>query len=132
EAISGYENVAGGREKSGSWWPESEGIARQFRLLYRIWRSRSEWRHHHALVVKDRPDYRFVLGEKGEVLEIVAEPRRIANRIVEESMIAANLFAARVLRDKLGFGIFNVHTAFCPAIAGRLASLLKWPGLHFV
>ncbi|QUJ00301.1 hypothetical protein KCP73_26500 [Salmonella enterica subsp. enterica] len=37
---------------------------------------------------------------KGEVLDIVAEPRRIANRIVEESMIAANLCAARVLRDK--------------------------------
>ncbi len=43
---------------------------------------------------KDRPDYRFVLGEKGEVLDIVAEPRRIANRIVEESMIAANICAA--------------------------------------
>ncbi|MCS6037877.1 hypothetical protein LNQ52_27820 [Klebsiella pneumoniae subsp. pneumoniae] len=47
---------------------------------------RSEWRQTHALVFKDRPDYRFVLGEKGEVLDIVAEPRRIANRIVEESM----------------------------------------------
>ena len=46
------------------------------------------------------------------MLDIVAEPRRIANRIVEESMIAANICAARVLRDKLGFGVYNVHTGF--------------------
>lgn len=71
-----------------------------------------------------------MLGEKGEVLNIVAEPRRIANRIVEESMIAANLCAARVLRDKLGFGIYNVHTGFDPANADALAALLKTHGLH--
>ncbi|MDK7113358.1 RNB domain-containing ribonuclease, partial [Bifidobacterium breve] len=73
---------------------------------------------------KDRPDYRFILGEKGEVLDIVAEPRRIANRIVEEAMIAANICAARVLRDKLGFGIYNVHMGFDPANADALAALL--------
>jgi exoribonuclease-2 len=49
------------------------------------------------------------------VLDIVAEPRRIANRIVEEAMISANICAARVLRDKLGFGVYNVHTGFDPA-----------------
>ncbi|STJ29673.1 exoribonuclease II [Escherichia coli] len=87
-------------------------------------------RHNHALVFKDRPDYRFILGEKGEVLDIVAEPRRIANRIVEEAMIAANICAARVLRDKLGFGIYNVHMGFDPANADALAALLKTHGLH--
>jgi exoribonuclease-2 len=81
-------------------------------------------------VFKDRPDYRFVLGEKGEVLDIVAEPRRIANRIVEESMIAANICAARVLRDKLGFGVYNVHTGFDPANTEQLAALLKTHDVH--
>lgn len=69
-------------------------------------------------------------GEKGEVLDIVAEPRRIANRIVEEAMIAANICAARVLRDKIGFGIYNVHMGFDPANADALAALLKTHGLH--
>lgn len=125
-----YDNVSDWLENSGTWQPDNEGIAQQIRLLHRICLSRGEWRHHHALVFKDRPDYRFVLGEKGEVLDIVAEPRRIANRIVEESMIAANLCAARVLRDKLGFGIYNVHTGFDPANAEALAALLKTHGLH--
>lgn len=122
-----YDNVSDWLENNGTWQPDNEGIAQQIRLLHRICLSRSEWRHHHALVFKDRPDYRFVLGEKGEVLDIVAEPRRIANRIVEESMIAANLCAARVLRDKLGFGIYNVLD---PANADALAALLKTHGLH--
>ncbi|NQF19312.1 voltage-gated ClC-type chloride channel ClcB, partial [Enterobacter hormaechei] len=70
------------------------------------------------------------LGEKGEVLNIVAEPRRIANRIVEEAMISANICAARVLRDKLGFGIYNVHTGFDPANTEALAALLKTHDVH--
>ncbi|QMI05303.1 exoribonuclease II [Citrobacter sp. RHB25-C09] len=125
-----YDNVSDWLENTGSWQPESEEIAHQIRLLHRICLSRGEWRHHHALVFKDRPDYRFILGEKGEVLDIVAEPRRTANRIVEEAMIAANICAARVLRDKLGFGIYNVHLGFDPANADALAALLQSHGMH--
>jgi len=125
-----YDEVSDWLEGTGSWTPESDAIAAQIRLLHRICLARSEWRTTHALVFKDRPDYRFVLGEKGEVLDIVAEPRRIANRIVEESMIAANICAARVLRDKLGFGIYNIHMGFDPANGEALAALLKTHGMH--
>lgn len=125
-----YDDVSGWLENTGDWQPENDAIARQIRLLHRICLLRGEWRQHHALVFKDRPDYRFILGEQGEVLDIVAEPRRIANRIVEEAMIAANICAARVLRDQIGFGIYNVHTGFDPANTGALAALLKTHGLH--
>ncbi|MEH0884962.1 exoribonuclease II [Enterobacter sp. UNJFSC 003] len=125
-----YDAVSDWLEETGSWKPESDAIAAQIRLLQRICLNRSEWRKTHALVFKDRPDYRFVLGEKGEVLDIVAEPRRIANRIVEEAMISANICAARVLRDKLGFGIYNVHTGFDPANTDALAALLKTHDVH--
>lgn len=125
-----YDNVSDWLENTGSWKPESDAIAAQIRLLHRICLNRGEWRKTHALVFKDRPDYRFVLGEKGEVLDIVAEPRRIANRIVEEAMIAANICAARVLRDRLGFGIYNVHTGFDPANTEALAALLKNHDVH--
>jgi exoribonuclease-2 len=74
-----YDDVSDWLENAGSWKPENEAIADQIRLLHRVCLSRSEWRKTHALVFKDRPDYRFILGEKGEVLNIVAEPRRIAN-----------------------------------------------------
>ncbi|MBS0863744.1 exoribonuclease II [Enterobacter mori] len=125
-----YDDVSDWLENTGTWQPENDGIAAQIRLLHRVCLNRSEWRKTHALVFKDRPDYRFVLGEKGEVLNIVAEPRRIANRIVEEAMISANICAARVLRDKLGFGIYNVHTGFDPANTEALAALLKTHDVH--
>ncbi|WP_202303675.1 exoribonuclease II [Dryocola clanedunensis] len=124
-----YDEVSDWLEDKGEWQPQNDEIAQQIRLLQRVCLSRGEWRHNHALVFKDRPDYRFVLGEKGEVLDIVAEPRRIANRIVEEAMIAANVCAAIVLREKLGFGIYNVHTGFDPANTEQLATMLAGHGL---
>ncbi|EOC1338717.1 exoribonuclease II [Cronobacter dublinensis] len=125
-----YDDVSNWLEEKGDWQPASDAIAAQIRLLQQVCQRRSAWRTEHALVFKDRPDYRFVLGEKGEVLDIVAEPRRIANRIVEESMIAANICAARVLRDKLGFGVYNVHAGFDPASTEQLATLLQSHGMH--
>ncbi|WLI77492.1 exoribonuclease II [Kosakonia sp. H02] len=125
-----YDDVSDWLENTGTWQPANEAIATQIRQLQRVSELRGQWRKTHALVFKDRPDYRFVLGEKGEVLDIVAEPRRIANRIVEESMIAANICAARTLRDKLGFGIYNVHLGFDPANSEQLAAMLKTHGMH--
>ena len=130
QAKLAYDDVSDWLENNGSWQPQNEAIANQIRLLQTICLRRGEWRKTHALVFKDRPDYRFVLGEKGEVLDIVAEPRRIGNRIVEEAMIAANICAAIVLREKLGFGIYNVHAGFDPAGTEQMAALLKTHDLH--
>ncbi|ATZ11667.1 exoribonuclease II [Erwinia amylovora] len=126
-----YDNVSDWLEtgEACAWQPESEAIANQIRLLNRLCMARSEWRHAHALVFKDRPDFRFQLGDKGEVLDIIAEHRRIANRIVEESMILANICAANVLRDKLGFGIYNVHHGFDEVNAGQAAAVLANHGI---
>ncbi|MCG8155745.1 exoribonuclease II [Brenneria goodwinii] len=124
-----YDDVSDWLEQQGEWQPPSEAIAEQLRLLHRVCLARSEWRTIHALVFKDRPDYRFLLGEKGEVLDIVVEPRRIANRIVEEAMIAANVCAAIVLRDKLGFGIYNVHNGFDPASVEQAVAVLDSFGI---
>jgi len=112
-------------DEKSEWQPASEVIASQIRLLKRVCDVRSAWRTEHALVFKDRPDYRFVLGEKGNVLEIIAEHRRIANRIVEESMIAANVCAAIALRDSLGFGVYNVHTGFDPLLVENAVTVLQ-------
>lgn len=95
-----YDEVSDWLEGIAGWQPPSDAIAQQITLLKRVCDARNAWRHRHALVFKDRPDYRFVLGEKGDVLEIVTEQRRSANRIVEECMIAANVCAAVVLRDR--------------------------------
>ncbi|PVZ84812.1 exoribonuclease II [Serratia sp. S1B] len=120
-----YDEVSDWLDGIAGWQPPSEAIAQQITLLKQVCDKRNSWRHQHALVFKDHPDYRFVLGEKGEVLDIVSEQRRTANRIVEECMIAANVCAARVLRDQLGFGIYNVHNGFDPALVEQAVTVLQ-------
>jgi exoribonuclease-2 len=125
-----YDEVSDWLDGIAGWQPPSDAIAQQITLLKRVCDARNAWRHQHALVFKDRPDYRFVLGEKGDVLEIVTEQRRSANRIVEECMIAANVCAAIVLRDRLGFGVYNVHTGFDPALVEQAVTVLQANGVE--
>ncbi|WP_127959311.1 exoribonuclease II [Serratia microhaemolytica] len=120
-----YDQLSDWLEQGSGWQPPSEAIKQQVLLLKQLADRLSAWRQQNALVFKDRPDYRFVLGEQGEVLDIVQEQRRTANRIVEECMIAANICAATVLRERLGFGIYNVHTGFDPQLVAQAVTLLQ-------
>lgn len=101
------------------------GVLAQLPLMKAMTEARIAWRTEHALVFPDRPDYDFELGENGEVLAIHVEPRRIANRMVEESMIAANICAGRVLGKSVGYGIFNVHSGFDEESLDGAIDLLK-------
>ncbi|MEA9444646.1 exoribonuclease II [Candidatus Fukatsuia symbiotica] len=120
-----YDQISDWLENRGDWQPQNSEITAQITLLQRVCNARDKWRRQHALVFKDHPDYRFSLGEKGEVLDIIVEQRRIANRIVEECMIAANICAAIMLRAELGFGIYNVHAGFDPVMVEQVSNVLK-------
>ena len=108
-----YNKVSDYLEKiPNAWQPETPAIAEQIQRLYQFTLTRINWRKTHSLLFKEKPDYSFVLTEKGKVAEIKAEHRRIANKIVEESMIIANICAAQYLHERIGFGIFNTHMGF--------------------
>ncbi|VFP80610.1 exoribonuclease II [Candidatus Erwinia haradaeae] len=126
-----YNNVSDWLEdpQKSNWKPKNTIISQQINLLNRLCRSRNQWRQKHALLFQDRPDFRFLLSKKGEVLDIIAEHRRIANRIVEESMILVNICAAKLLSDQLGFGIYNVHLGFDPMHREQAATMLANHGI---
>lgn len=127
-----YEKISDWLDNSHSTWqPENNDIVQQIELLHQVALRRIEWRTQHALVFKDRPDYRFILGDKGEVLDIITEHRRIANRIVEEAMITANICASTVLTERLGYGIFNVHAGFDPTLVDQAIAVLQANGAEF-
>ena len=98
--------------KDHAWQPENPETAQQIHWLHQFTLTRTQWRKTHALLFKEKPDYSFVLAENGKVQEIKAEYRRIANQIVEESMIIANICAAQFLHENLQCGIFNTHSGF--------------------
>ncbi|WP_372611986.1 exoribonuclease II [Halomonas sp.] len=108
-----YDRVSDWLEGLGDWTPADE-IGKQLKALEAMTLARAAWRAEHALVFKDRPDFVFDLDDAGNVLDIRTEERRIANRMIEESMIAANACCARLLSEHVGHGIFNVHRAFEP------------------
>ncbi len=125
-----YELVSDWIENSGEWKPENDTVKQQVELLKEMAERRQQWRATHALVFKDRPDFRFILDDNGDVVDIVAENRRAANKIVEEAMITANLCAASVLKQKLGFGVFNVHNGFDPLHIEQVVQILKDNGIE--
>ncbi|MDW5377011.1 exoribonuclease II [Halomonas sp. HP20-15] len=118
-----YDDVSDWLEGQGEWTPGA-GIDEQLKALEALTEARSAWRAEHALVFKDRPDYVFDLDDAGNVLDVRIEGRRIANRMIEESMIAANACCADLLAAKVGHGIFNVHRAFEPEKADAALEFL--------
>ncbi|MXP50949.1 exoribonuclease II [Pantoea sp. SoEX] len=126
-----YNDVSDWLENSGTWKPSDFKIAKQLRLLHRLYLIRNRWRKNYALVFQNRPDYRFLIGDKGEVLKIIVEYRRIANHIVEESMILANICAGKILNEKLGFGIYNIHSGFDSKSIEQAITILATHGIIF-
>lgn len=126
-----YNDVSDWLEQQGKWQPENEQIAKQLRLLQQVAERRHAWRQQHSLVFPDISDYRFIFDDNRNVEQIVVEQRRCANQIVEEAMITANLCAAVTLRDRLGYGIFNVHTGFDPNLIDQAINTLKTNTIEF-
>ncbi|TCP97677.1 exoribonuclease-2 [Cricetibacter osteomyelitidis] len=98
--------------QSDSWQPETADIKQQIDWLHQFTLARVNWRKTHSLLFREKPDYSFILEENGKIKEIKAEYRRIANQIVEESMIIANICAAQYLDENAHCGIFNTHSGF--------------------
>ncbi|USH04212.1 exoribonuclease II [Grimontia kaedaensis] len=95
-------------------WQPTSIISEQVNALHALAKARMTWRETNAVTFPDRPDYRFELSEDNDVVAIHVDPRRIANRMVEEAMITANICAGRALREHFGFGVFNTHAGFSP------------------
>lgn len=106
-----YSDVSDYFEGKGDWQP-AESLAPMLQELKNWAEQRLQWRQTNALVFKDRPDYEFELDDNGQVIAIHAVHRRIAQKIVEESMLAANVSAANILATQQGVGIFTAHSGY--------------------
>ncbi len=108
-----YNNVSDYLEQvENAWQPENDVVKQQIDWLHQFTQARIQWRSTNALMFKEKPDYSFILAENGKVKEIRAEHRRIANKMVEESMILANICCAKYLDSYAKTGIFNTHSGF--------------------
>ncbi|MBN3575328.1 exoribonuclease II [Vibrio neptunius] len=109
-------------------WQPTEDIAEIVRDLYEFSQARAEWRETNAVVFPDRPDYRFELSEDNDVVAIHSDRRRCANRLVEESMITANICAGKALKVSFDSGVFNTHAGFKPEKIADVIELVNPEG----
>lgn len=116
-------------EVSTQWQPEAQ-LAEQLQSLATFARHRQQWRKKNAIVFPDQPDYSFELDETGNVLAIHVEHRRIANQMIEETMVAANITAARLFRQHGDVGVFNTHAGFDPEKIDLVVELLAEHGIE--
>jgi len=107
--------------RDGDLWKPDQQLAEQLHTLNEASLQRLQWRSDNNVVFKSQPDYTLKLNNKGKVYEILCEPRRSANRLVEESMIAANICAGDYLAKHKQQGVFNTHSGFA---ADRLATAI--------
>jgi len=126
-----YEDVSNWLEKKGTWKPKNKRIANQLLLLRSFYKIRYQWRKENTSVFKDRLEYRFQFDEFGTVINVAIEYRNIAHKIIEESMIVANICAAKVLSKELGYGIYNVHSGFNSVNAEKAVTILAKYGVYF-
>lgn len=94
------------------------------RNLAALSEARSRYRAGHSLIMEDRPDYEIFLNEKRKIDHIEKQERNVAQRMVEEAMLAANISIGRRLAE-LKQGCFSVHLGFRDERMGEVKSLLK-------
>lgn len=107
-----YNNVSNFLENQSDLNFANTEIKTQLKLLADLAKVRINWRQQNALIFKANNDYRFVLDDNRQVQSILKEERGIANNIVEEMMIIANLALTLYLTEKIGTGVFNTHSGF--------------------
>ncbi|QJC35520.1 exoribonuclease II [Enterobacteriaceae endosymbiont of Donacia sparganii] len=119
-----YNDVSDWLEKKGTWKPKNNEIKKQIIFLYKFYLYRKKWNDQN-IINFNNTNYKFIFGEKGYILDIVIEEKRIAHKIIETAMITANICASEILYKKLGFGIYNIYYGFNISKLKKLINLLN-------
>ncbi|MEM9255685.1 MAG: VacB/RNase II family 3'-5' exoribonuclease [Pseudomonadota bacterium] len=95
--------------------------------LYQVYRALRARREEQDLVMEERREYRWILGEDKQIDSIEPSEKMLSQKLVEECMVAANRCAARYLCAGGASGPFVSHAGFKP---DRVEELRKFLDLH--
>jgi len=120
-----YQQVTGFIEQTTQDWQPSSQLAQALTTLSEMAFARGIWRAKNRQLFESRADYRFELDENNRVANIRVQHHGIANQMVEESMLLANMCGAKLLKSHLNNGVFNTHPGIDPDRAAKAEILLK-------
>lgn len=105
-----------------------DGLTNALMALNTMAFARSMWRGKNTQLFDNQADYRFELNHDNQIVKVNMSFNDVANSMVEESMLCANLSGAAILKNNLNNGIFNTHPGFDKDKAGKLSELLSSQG----
>ena len=95
--------------------------------LYQVYRALRGHREQNGLVMEDRQEFRWIMNDARQIESIEPYEKLLSQKLVEESMIAANRCAARFLAQHQASGPFVAHRGFR---ADRLEEARKFFTMH--
>ncbi|MCR9106648.1 MAG: VacB/RNase II family 3'-5' exoribonuclease [Gammaproteobacteria bacterium] len=98
--------------------------------LYQVYRALRAHREEHELVMEDRREYRWVLGDNKQIETIEPYEKLLSQKLVEECMVAANRCAGRFLAENGASGPFIAHPGFRRDRLDEVAKFLQMHAPH--
>lgn len=95
--------------------------------LYQVYRALRARREAQELVMEDRQEFRWVLGDDKQIDHIEPYEKLLSQKLVEECMVATNRCAARFLAEHEASGPFVSHPGFR---GDRLDETRKFLAMH--
>lgn len=108
--------------------PDVAGLEASLNTLNAFAFARSMWRGKNSQLFDNQADYRLKLDYDNKITAIEARYNDVANSMVEEAMLCANISGAALLALHDNQGIFNTHPGFDPDKTAKLAQLLEEHG----
>tara|TARA_B100001250_G_scaffold413835_1_gene449396 strand:- start:2286 stop:4214 length:1929 start_codon:yes stop_codon:yes gene_type:complete len=84
----------------------------------------NQWRRQHCLLMEERPDFRLILDDEGQISDIVRIDRNDAHKLVEECMLVCNRSVAEWLKAR-NAGFFIEQSGIRTERLGEATALLK-------
>jgi ribonuclease R len=109
--------------------PELRALEPQLRCLHEVYRAFDGKRRRRGAIDFDLPQAKIMLDDRGQVVDVRVENRRVSHKIIEECMIAANVEAAKRLRSGRIPALYRVHEAPDPERVEALTQFLQSLGL---
>jgi ribonuclease R len=88
---------------------ELADVMPQLEHLHQLYKILAKARQKRGAIEFESREVKFRLGAKGEVVQLGAEPRNDAHKLIEECMIAANVEAAKFLDKRKIPALYRVH-----------------------
>lgn len=91
-----------------------DAIITSLQALNQLAAARLCYRQQNALVMEDRADYQYWLNDRKKIERIEKRHRNLAQKLVEEAMLATNLCAGKLFSQYPNTGLFSTHIGFRP------------------